>query len=170
MENFNNAKKLIIELKVINEKKYQDLMEKLLIAEAKRRGYKDGVKINKKNLPNYSDNSIWDLQGNSGFKYDSNFDSLAFLGSSDYVYRQGVWAEILPAYPQIIINGYDGVFLDDRVRFGCAEISATMFENLYDVNRLDYVGNKTEFKSVKIGAGEFTAEQIKEIAEYYLSK
>jgi len=95
-------------------------------------------------------------------------------GNTSYdrlVYADGKWAEILTSsFPQIIINYYKGEFFDNYVKFGCAKISVPLFIDLYNSNALknihDY-GDK-EVTSVTIGAGTFSKEQIKQIAEYYL--
>lgn len=71
------------------------------------------------------------------------------------------------AYPEITINGYKGEFFDWGVKFGCAEIGAGIFRELY---RLKSGYSNKEIESVTIGRGVFTKDQIKKIAEYYLNK
>jgi len=71
------------------------------------------------------------------------------------------------SYPDISINGHQGEFLSNSIKFGCAEISAGIFIELYKL-RSGY--SRKEIESVTIGKGTFSRDQIKEIAEYYLNK
>jgi hypothetical protein len=86
-------------------------------------------------------------------------------GKQVIVYDRGVWAEKVEK-PDIVVNGYKGEFLDWGVKFGCAEIGKEVF---IDISRLIdriYPGNKS-ITSVKIGKGDFSVEQIIEIAEHF---
>ena len=142
-----------------------------LIKEAKKRGFKEGIKIDKTPL-NYEGSKICTLRGGEKFKYDPEKDILEWIASADYIYKDGKWAEIIQSYPQITINGYKGEFFDNYVKFGCATISRYIFTDLYNstlLERTHSFGNK-EITSITIGKGTFTVEQIKEIAEYYLNK
>jgi len=80
---------------------------------------------------------------------------------------EGKWAEI-SSTPFIVINNYVGIFFDDYVKFGCAQISKQLFLELYAVK--DSAWTNREVESITIGKGAFSKDQIKEIAEYYLNK
>jgi len=89
------------------------------------------------------------------------------------VYHKGKWAEILPSYPQISINGYKGEFFDNYVKFGCAKIDKKVFTNAnktFSDEQTRFPNSNKYITSITIGAGTFSKEQIKEIAEYYLNK
>lgn len=86
------------------------------------------------------------------------------------VYYNGKWAEILSSLPEIIINGYKGEFLNDYVKFGCAEIDKNQFIVLHEaITKSSYWSNR-KVESITIGRGAFSKDQIRQIAEYYLSK
>ena len=89
-------------------------------------------------------------------------------GLNGIIYKNGKWAEILPSYPQITINGYTGEFFDDYVRFGCAQIDREVFIDLFSCK--EYCNTNRDIESVTIGKGTFSKKQIKEIALYYLEK
>lgn len=98
----------------------------------------------------------------------SAYDKLKQAGVLD------LWFE--PVYanktPQIEINGYTAKFFDNYVKFGCAKIGKEFILKIYDIFSNEY-WEKSGYKnieSVTIGKGTFTKEQIKEIAEYYISK
>ncbi len=136
--------------------------------QAVEKGYKEGVTIDKTNL-NYAGQKIWKLGTFNGYSYDKQKDAL--LCGSDFIYKEGEWAEILPDSPQITVNDYKGVFYDNYVEFGCARISKYLFIDLFEspaLKGLHTFGNK-EIESITIGKGTFTKQQIKEIAEYYLT-
>lgn len=144
-------------------------IKKTLVEEAIKRGFKGGVKIDKTPL-NYGGHTMfWTLSSSSsGFIYEPLRDELQWSASQDIVYRNGNWAEILPSYPQIEINGYKGEFFDTYVKFGCAEISKEVFIDLYTAR--EYKNTNRDIESVTIGKGTFSKEQIKLIAYYYLNK
>lgn len=145
-------------------------IKKTLVEEAIKRGFKGGVKIDKTSLNYVGHTMFWTLSSSSsGFTYEPSRDELQWSASQDIVYRNGKWAEILPSYPQIEINGYKGEFFDDYVKFGCAEIDKDVFIRLgqlgQGLNRCNRV-----LESVTIGKGTFSKDQIKLIADYYLNK
>jgi hypothetical protein len=71
--------------------------------------------------------------------------------------------------PAITINGFSGVFFDDYVKFGCAEISADTFIEVNKFINTDRKGNRS-IESVTIGIGVFNKNVIKKIADYYKKK
>lgn len=138
----------------------------LILEEAKKR-YPLGTKV--KLIP---------YNNGGNFGNEVRFTNHKFLGDQLYVdgnlliYENGKWAEILPSYPVITINGYKGEFFPDYVKFGCAKISKHIFRELHICQALKDIhefGNK-EVTSVTIGSGVFSKKQIQEIAEYYLKK
>jgi hypothetical protein len=80
-----------------------------------------------------------------------------------YVYEQGSWATPKPRKKAITINGYEAEFCDGYVKFGCAKIDSDLIDDMYGMIIHDYKGNRS-IKSVKIGDGIFTTEDIKAIA------
>ena len=147
-----------------------------LIEEAKKRGFKEGVRVKDNGLNRlcpYNDITYF-----NDFGYDENSDQFWIRYTtkrSKYsmcIYKKGKWAEIISSYPDITINGYKGEFFGDHVKFGCATISKSLFIDLNKFDLLKHVhnaGNK-EITSITIGKGTFKVEQIKEIAEYYLNQ
>lgn len=77
------------------------------------------------------------------------------------------WADIIKPCPSIKVNGYQGEFLQVSIKFGCAQIGYDTFIALNDCITNDKSGNRS-IKSVKIGAGDFTADDIKTIATWAL--
>lgn len=79
---------------------------------------------------------------------------------------------LVPSHPSITINGYEAKFEDWGLDFnnGCAKIDKYLIKNICHVINNGYENGNKNITSVKIGAGEFTADQIKEIAEYYAGK
>ena len=152
-------------------------IKKTLVEEAIKRGFKGGVKIDKTPL-NYSGTAVWTLgSSSSGFIYEPSRDELQWSASQDIVYRNGKWAEILPNYPQIEINGYKGEFFDWGVKFGCAEIHKNAFIYLNTLNKdlvngdgVRGVMSNRQIESITIGKGVFSKDQIKLIADHYLNK
>lgn len=114
---------------------------------------------------------------NGAHMYYIGFNDNTITFSADtsirYIVRKATPEEITeaskPKFPQITINSYKGEFLEDRVKFGCASISKDTFIGLSKLLGGNPGSNKTIMK-VTIGQGEFTKEQIKEIAQYYLNK
>jgi hypothetical protein len=77
--------------------------------------------------------------------------------------------KLLPSTPQIEINGYKAEFKEWGISFngGCAKISKEVFIQLAkSCNGAINDDNRT-LESVKIGKGEFTRDQIKEIATHF---
>ena len=142
-------------------------IKKTLVEEAVKRGFKEGVKVRSliHNKDLFCNNTI------NGFEYYSDYDKLHFGSdgvSCVVIYEKGKWAEILPSYPQIEINGYKGEFFDNYVKFGCAEISKEVFIDLAKCR--EYKNTNRDIESATIGKGTFSKDQIKLIAEYYLNK
>jgi hypothetical protein len=107
-------------------------IEAHLIAEAKRRGYKEGTKFK-----SYFDdgNKIrtiekYDRKTPIKFYYTKNTDSLRSAMYTNYgefcsnpsVYQDGQWAEIIKDEP-IKIGGYEVKFKNGRIKVGCETVS-----------------------------------------------
>jgi hypothetical protein len=71
-----------------------------------------------------------------------------------------------PNIPRVTINGHIGEFFEDKVKFGCAIIDKQDFIDLNNLATKSSITTK-KLKSVTFGAGVFSREVIKEIAEYY---
>lgn len=143
-------------------------IKKTLVEEAIKRGFKEGVKI-KAYFPDYSPvySSDRPYEMNDCLpEYEQHLDALRMGGS--IIYHKGKWAEILPSYPQIEINGYKGEFFDNYVKFGCAEISKEVFIDLAKCR--EHKNTNRDIESATIGKGTFSKDQIKLIADYYLNK
>ena len=67
-------------------------VEEALIKEAKKRGFKEGVRINSKWMPNISANKL-----NGKFVFDNKFELCAKANSlmKYTIFQNGVWAEIV---------------------------------------------------------------------------
>jgi hypothetical protein len=92
-------------------------------------------------------------------------------GTTSYdrvVYGDGKWAEIVPAYPDITINGYKGEFFPDYVKFGCASIEKEMILSIWNLMSAEVPDGFKKLKKVYIGEGRFDVNEIKIIAEHFL--
>ncbi|WP_448506063.1 hypothetical protein [Immundisolibacter sp.] len=103
----------------------KDEIEKVLIAEAKKRGYKTGVR--QKIIPAFGSIECTIICTCDGYKYYPDADRLDTLRDdktpSCTIYYKGQWAEIIEQQEPIVIGGYKAEFLDDAVRFGCRQYS-----------------------------------------------
>lgn len=148
-------------------------LDNLLLEEAKKK-YPIGTKVIPFNLRFMSGSPSDTIISKDDFYWISDREIWVASGewnSCIYSKKFG-WAEIIPSYPQITINGHVGVFYDNYVQFGCVKISKTLFKDLYQSRALCDIhdfGNK-EITAVTIGKGTFTKEQIEEIARHYASK
>jgi hypothetical protein len=140
-------------------------IESYLIKEAEKKGFAPGVKVK------ISHGTITTI---TGYKYkkhgaiekDGEAIILTDLGYCPYSLKS---LELLSSTPQITINGYKAEFLEDRVRFGCAEIDKDLFSFISNGAKDPWSGNRG-IKYVTIGSGTFTIEQIEEIANHFQSK
>lgn len=143
-------------------------IESHLISEAKKRGLdKIGAKFYNVNK-DYGRNEHLESVSEGRFQYIKEEDLLYVDGNT--CYHKGTWAEVLPSHPQIEINGYKAEFFEDHVSFGCAKFDRRVFTVLQEVmNGKHGEGSKSNRKlvSVKLGEGEFSREQIIEIADHF---
>ena len=75
-------------------------VEEALIKEAKKRGFKKGVTIDKSNL-DYPFKKIWIISSNHYF-FDIT-DNTLMIGS-DYIFNNGKWAEIIPEAKEMTVE------------------------------------------------------------------
>lgn len=145
-------------------------VEKALIKEAKRRGFKDGVKLKRSGINTEFD---WDLKVNGDKIHLTLFYC---LDSGDgFLFKDGKWAEIIEE-SKVTLNGYDMEVEGDVVKFGCAKFYKEFFrrtlKNIRDLNCADSFGSSNEdlqnktIKSIKLDSGvEITVEKLKEIVD-----
>lgn len=141
-------------------------IEKALIQEKDRRGFKKGVTV--KDL---SDTGVEKITSDK-FQYDYEYDELFVSSDSMYmgkaiIYSKSRWAEIIE--DTIEVNGYEAEFCDGYVKFGCAEIENSIFielQKFFDEENpfCKGIGNRA-LTSVKIGEGEFDRETIQKIVD-----
>ena len=135
-------------------------VEAALIAEAKKRGFKEGVKVSrdwcKKKQQTIKENKI---------HYDTAVNALCFTGRE--VFRNGQWAEIIEE-PKVIINGYEMKQDGDIISFGCASLLNCQVEKILEqIGEFNSYGqvNRT-IKSITLDSGvEITVKQLKEICD-----
>ena len=109
-QTFNNSARLATESEILSH----------LIKEAEKRGFKDGVEINKSELSNCKTNVTI---RNSNFEYILSADALLLDGH--YIYKQGKWATIIEQPEDKfteLIRKYDVQIKE--LRFQIAELDA----------------------------------------------
>jgi hypothetical protein len=163
-------------------------IEKYLISEANRL-FPIGTwfissddKNRKRQVKPYDDNKKVTWYVNRDFSEvrceNGMFNTGLTLCSNPCVYKDGKWAEIVASHPSIVINGYPAEFHEWGISFnnGCAKIDKRFFtvlaeaiESFYCINHTTGFHNKN-LTSVKIGKGEFTSGQIKQISEHFKNR
>jgi hypothetical protein len=147
-------------------------IEAHLIKEAKEKGFVVGADF----LSAWEDNPS-ECKGTFHFEETTSTGKKNVLWNgtrgdrAGWVYWDGKWAILKSSYPKIEVNGYKAEFKDWGLDFngGCAKIDRSLFTGLANYINISGTGNK-KITSVKIGTGEFTASQIKEIADHYNKK
>ena len=90
------------------------------------------------------------------------------VGCSDYKIEIKSLESFLAYFKEeepIEINGYTAQFGENSVKFGCAEIDNSVFNELNSlIHRNEGLNSNRSVESVKIGNGEFSAEIIEKIA------
>lgn len=79
------------------------------------------------------------------------------------IYSIPYTSNIKLAVPDVTINGYKAEFKDNMVMFGCAAISKEQLKDAQTFLEKKYEDGNRENNSVKIGAGEFTLQNIKDL-------
>lgn len=149
--------------------------QEALIKEAKRRGFKKGVKVKRDHFPliddlNGADNHVKHqiTLRNGKFNYDGEYHGLLFNGV--YVFYRGQWAEIIKG---IEINGYQAEDKGDHWEFGCAKLSKNRIKELLKTMKLfngkgkkDTQYHNRKIESIKLDSGvEITVDQLKELCQ-----
>ena len=146
-------------------------VEEVLIKEAKKRGFKEGVKIN---CVLNQTNAYRGFNIGSKFKLIGNdFWARNDCGDGNYsfcLFSGGKWASIIEdKVPEI--NGYQLELIEtdrgDVIKFGCAEFHKNFFGDiLYCHENYEGMGNR-KIKSITLDSGvEITVEQLKEVVDY----
>ena len=140
-------------------------VEDTLIAEAKRRGFKTGIIINRDTLlealgdQSIRSERIIQISNKCEFKYKANYNGCFLCLNDLLIYWEGIWAEIVEEEP-ITINGYKAEFKDDVIKFGCRQYSKNQVFNLLDSMSIFHIS------SLNIDTGiTVSIETIKKIYE-----
>lgn len=152
-------------------------IESHLINEAKEKGFVVGAKVKRQDkiyeiqkIELVTDETVHYFSCSIDEYFDKNGFHLAvrYNGSSVPLPE----CELLPSHPQITINGYTAKFEAWGLDFnnGCAKIDKDLFIALAKTRHESTGKGNKVITSVKMGSGEFTASQIKEIADYYNNK
>lgn len=119
-------------------------------------------------VPNFTYNNWYRIITEQGKYLDYFTTSFVEATKEEYTkYQESIKA------PYITINGYQAVFKEDYVEFGCAKLSKhfihELYESLVELNESakELANTNRTLNSVKLGVGEFTIGQIKQIKEYY---
>lgn len=142
-------------------------VESALIAEAKRRGFKKGVRFKELLLYQYT---IGDGELRVKFKGFGKLKSAGIHLHNDWIFRDGKWAEIIEdKVPVITVNGadYKAEVIDYGVKFGCARFSKVQINRLYSILKETHSYSNRAIKSITLDSGvEITVDKLKEIKEY----
>lgn len=147
-------------------------IENHLIEEAKKKGFVVGAKVRGREV------KIEAINGHTYSIFQKDYHReiveiklikdtacIRLNGDSDLYFNLDFF-ELLTSTPSIEVNGYKAEFKEDRAVFGCDEIDKQIFIDLSEILRKTKIGNR-EIRSVKIGDGEFTRDQITAISSYY---
>jgi hypothetical protein len=151
-------------------------IESHLIKEAEKKGFVKGAKVVVKNGV---EKSVYDSRKETWVTSDSRNEReiLDFiLKDNELLFKLSIALEgvlykseiltLASTFPQIEINGYKAEFFEKHVQFGCATIASKIFIELSHLSLLTGVGNRN-IRSVKIGDGVFSSDDIKQIAEHF---
>lgn len=140
-------------LEALGSSKYKEYKEKFLIAEAKKRGFKEGVRF-KSALYKY-DCVITTYEFDFHFDYMDMCKNVLFC-NGNAIFSNGVWAEIVK-YKTIKIGGYSVEKIGESYRVGCKRFEITDF---IDAKRLI---EKAGVKSLRFESIEINIETINKI-------
>lgn len=140
-------------------------VEAALISEAKKRGFKKGVKFDC--LLNHNDVFFSDFWCTSKPSV-----GLWAYGQKTYngvFFKDGQWAEIIEE-PKVIINGYEMEQDGDIISFGCAKFSKFQLNSYIEFFKRDAqawgVRSNRTIKSITLDSGvEITIEQLEQIVK-----
>lgn len=140
----------------------------------KRTGIDVGSKITEENVVNIVTNFILfkkDSSLNRGL--NSSFTDNWFKRNPNEKYQLGIKAGTSTFSPDctlakndVVVNEYTATYSGNYVHFGCAKIDIDLFKDLIKIIETAYLGNRN-IKSVTIGKGTFTIDQIKQIVSDY---
>ncbi len=101
-------------------------IETALTEEAKIRGFKSGVKIDKTDLNYSGGRKVWTLNGEDEFSFHVTHNELTYKGSTDLVFAKGSWATIVPQEKtyEYSIEGSSGIWTS----FDHGEVKADTLE------------------------------------------
>ncbi len=107
-------------------------VEDALIKEAKRRGFKKGVRFNQENInKGYRDNVEVD---SDSFRFRNN--TLSTRDAFWIIFQDGKWAEIIEQVaPVPTINGHKMEVRENTIKFGCEEYFKCDIKSLYQYAR-----------------------------------
>ena len=134
-----------------------------LIAEAKRRGYKKGVTVNRDGLDTFF-NGVIELMGEK-FSFFERSNTLELGGN--IIFKNGKWAEIIEN-PPLKINGHEMKVDGIEVKFGCAKFNWAQLTNIKNGVKSfnEYISSNRKISSIKLDSGvEITVEQLKQIVD-----
>ena len=143
-------------------------VETALISEAKKRGFKEGVKVR-----TVIDKVERTLQGCFIYEYPNILKFYCSKESYNYptIFKDGKWAEIIEdSKPKI--NGYEMEVEGNEIKFGCAKFYRGQMQDCSTiVNSFNCGGYKDfsnrEIKSITLDSGvEITVGELKEVVDY----
>tara|TARA_R110000772_G_C13200220_1_gene429957 strand:+ start:87 stop:794 length:708 start_codon:yes stop_codon:yes gene_type:complete len=159
--------------RLLTESEHKTILETALIAEAKKRGYKEGVEVN------CLVTGKGEVLTNGGFKLNSQSYLIAKSKGGvvphSFIFRDGKWATIIEE-PKVVIGGYEMQQDGDIISFGCARFTKKQLTD--HLNELKYIwccGQNSEgkmiqsnrtVKSITFSSGvEIPIDQLSEIVE-----
>lgn len=131
-----------------------------LVAEAKRRGFKEGVTIR----VDWYDDEAYTLNGcpiSLGHEIYNDGDDTALRMGGACIYSNGKWAEILKDQP-ITVGGYE-VRYDVKTGLGAKVTIGCQTYTRWDVNLLFGCMDGMNIESLKVKGVEVTKEKVSEI-------
>lgn len=118
-------------------------IESHLIAEAKRRGYKTGIRIN--SLSSMGLSIGWEMDATRGYQYNSNDDDLSPLsrdGSLDCtIYQRGQWAKFIADEPKYNFKIGDWVKVVKKIKSADADRYEGEVVKIGSINNFNSYGN-----------------------------
>lgn len=113
--------------KPVWRKMTKDEVEEMLVAEAKRRGFKEGVIVSNKNIGFSWKQPLNNTEPDKTY-YTEYDDKLAFMAC--YVYQKGQWAVIIK--DEIKVGSHIVEFLEGKIKVGCTEVSDELLRKIYE--------------------------------------
>lgn len=119
------------ETEVLRRLATEEECQRLLIKEAERRGFKEGVMVHRNDAFCEAFDDLLDDEHIDGpeFYYYPGVDTLEIGGRS--IYCKGAWAEIVKD-PPLMIGSYEVQFFPDRIEVGCQSIPNELLKKIYE--------------------------------------